>query len=274
MISQVLIIAAAAVFFYGLRTSFHHPALHRLGTFGLLFGLSFLVGWLILESVWMGVALAATWLLLPWLEILTRARRMRLPAERELHSQRAPDGDTFPNLRDLSAEIEEADFERVDDLGWEHEEHHQFYRVFYQPQSGTEASICLVEQGEIAFFYIAITSRSRNGATYLTWNYPFSYGLQLDPTFRLNRAGPDASFGEMLADHRLFLDREHIAVDSILAQDPASLSEKMESDMRRQISHNLACGVLKRDGEKLIRYSARGLLFLWFQFLRDLIRLS
>ena len=273
MISHVLIIAATAAFFYGLR-SYRHPTLHRLGTFGLLFGISFLVGWLILESVLIGLALAATWLLLPWLEILTRARRLRLPLERELHSRPAPDGERFPNLRELSSEIESADFDRVDDLGWEHDDHQQFYRVFYQPQSGTEASICLVEQGEIAFFYLAITSRARSGSTYLTWNYPFSYGLQLDPDLRLNRANAEATFNEMLADHRLFLDREHVAVDAIIEQTADSLGEKMESDMRRQIAHNLSCGVLKRDGDHLIRYSARGLLFLWFQFLRDLVRLS
>jgi hypothetical protein len=78
----------------------------------------------------------------------------------------------------------------------------------------------------------------------------------------------------MLADHRLFLDREHIAVDAIVPQEPEQLGEQLEADMRRQIAHNLRSGVLKRDGEKMIRYSARGLLFLWLQFLRDLIRLS
>ncbi|MDD5201155.1 MAG: hypothetical protein PHC88_15290 [Terrimicrobiaceae bacterium] len=273
MISQLLIIAAVAALCLGLR-SYQHPVPHRLGTFGLLFGVSFLTGWLILGSMWTGAALAAIWILLPWLEILTRARRLRLPVDRELHRRIAPDGETFPSLRELSSEIEEAGFERVDDLGWNYDEHQQFYRVFYQPKSGTEAAICLVEQGDVAFFYLAITSRSRSGSTYLTWNYPFSYGLQLDPALRLNRTGPGANFGEMLAEHRLFLDRERVGVDSILDQTPESLGEQMESDMRRQIAHNLSCGVLKRDGTHLIRYSARGLFFLWVQFLRDLVRLS
>jgi hypothetical protein len=273
MISDLLIVGAAAALSLGLR-SYRHPILHRLGTFGLLFGISFLVGWLLLDSFWTGVALSATWLLIPWLEILTRARRLRLPYDRKLSHRTAPDGETFPTLRELSAEVESADFERVDDLGWDHEEHHQFYRVFYQPKSGTEASICMVEQDGMAFFYLAITSRARNGSMYLTWNYPFSYGLRLDPSLKLNRAGPGATFDEMLADHRLFLDREHVPVDGILEQTPESLPAQMEDDMRRQIAHNLHNGVLKRDGKNLIRYSARGLLFLWLQFLRDLVRLS
>ena len=273
MISELLIVAAVVALSLALR-SYRQPILHRIGTFGLLFGVSFLIGWLFLDSVWMGVLLATTWLLVPWLEILTRARRLRMPMERELRHRSAPDSETFPNLRELTNEVEAADFEPVEDLGWDHDGHRQFFRVFYQPKSGTEAVICLVEQGDVAFFYLGITSRARNGATYLTWNYPFSYGLQLDPALRLNRSPGESDFQQMLADHRLFLDRERVGVDAIIPQEPETLGAQMESDMRRQIDHNLRSGVLKRDGQDLIRYSARGLLFLWFQFLRDLIRLS
>ncbi|MGH8048540.1 MAG: hypothetical protein ACREKL_14970 [Chthoniobacterales bacterium] len=273
MTSDLLIVAAAVALSLALRT-YRHPLLHRLGTFGLLFGVSFLVGWLLLESVWMGVFLAASWLLVPWLEILTRARRLRLPGDCALRRRTAPDDETFPNLRELTREVESADFEQVTDLGWDHDDQRQFYRVFYQPQSGTEAVICLVEQSGLAFFYLGITSRAKNGSTYLTWNYPFSYGLRLQPALRLNRSPGESDFQQMLANHRLFLDREHVGVDAILAQAPDSLGEQMESDMRRQIDHNLRCGVLKRDRTNTIRYSARGLLFLWFQFLRDLVRLS
>ncbi len=265
MISELLIVAGAVALSMALR-SYRHTLLHRAGTFGLLFGVSFLIGWLFLDSIWMGFALAATWLLVPWLEILTRARSLRLPMERELRRRSAPTFETFPNLRELTDEIEAADFDQVDDLGWDHDEQRQFFRVFYQPKSGTEAAVCLVEQGDVAFYYIAITSRARKGATYLTWNYPFSYGLQLDPDLHLNRCSSDTDFQQMLAEHRLFLDREHVAVDAIVSQEPETLGTQMESDMRRQIDHNLRSGVLKRDGDHLIRYSARGLLFLWFQF--------
>jgi hypothetical protein len=273
MISDLLIISAAVALSLALR-SYRHPLLHRLGTFGLLFGVSFLVGWLLLDSVWMGGLLAASWLLVPWLEILTRARRLRLPVDCELSHRTAPDGDTFPNLRDLTSEIESADFDQIEDLGWDHEDMRQFYRVFYQPKSGTEAVVCLVEQYGMAFFYLGITSRSKTGATYLTWNYPFSYGLRLQPELHLNRAPGDADFQNILAEHRLFLDREHVGVDAIVPQNPDALGPQLQSDMRCQIDHNIRCGVLKRDDANTIRYSARGLLFLWVQFLRDLIRLS
>lgn len=273
MTSDLLLIAAAITLCLALR-SYRHPAIHRLGTFGLLFGTSFLIGWRLLGSMVLGVGLAATWLLIPWIEILTRARKLRLPMERELRHRTAPAAENFPNLNDLTHDIESAGFEYVDDLGWEHDDHYQFYRLFYEPGSRTEATICLVEQGNIAFFYIAITSRAGSGETYLTWNYPFSYGLELDPSLHLHRAATGADFEAILNEHTSFLTREQIGADAIAPQVPEALGDLLESDMRRQIEHNLACGVLKRDGTNLIRYSARGLLFLWLQFLRDLVRFS
>lgn len=273
MISSLLLIAALVALSLALR-SYRHPLTQRIGTFLLLFGTSFLIGWLLLESLLLGIGLALTWLLLPWLEILTRARRLRLPADRSLTRCGAPDAERLPNLRELSADIRHAGFEEVDDLCWEHGDQRQYYRLFYQSQSGTEAAICLVEQSAIAFHYLAITTRSRNGLTLITWNYPFSYGLRPAPSLKLHRSASGDDFQQLLADHRLFLDSERIGVDDAIVMAPDTLAAQLESDMRRQIAHNLDRGVLKRDGDNLIRYSARGLLFLWCQFLRDLVRLS
>lgn len=273
MISSLLLIAAVVAFSLALR-SYHQPLVQRLGTFLLLFGTSFLIGWLLLGNVWLGVALSTSWLLLPWLEILTRARQLRLPLDRSLSRCAAPDSERLPNLRELSADIRDAGFEEVDDFCWEYGDQRQYYRLFYQTCSGTEAAICLVEQSTIAFHYLAVTTRSRSGLTLITWNYPFSYGLRPAPTLKLHRSTAGDDFQRLLADHRLFLDQERIGVDEVIVTPLDGLAAQIESDMRRQIAHNLDRGLLKRDGENSIRYSARGLLFLWCQFLRDLVRLS
>ena len=49
---------------------------------------------------------------------------------------------------------------------------------------------------------------------------------------------------------------------------------EIQKDLRAQIAHNLAKGVLTQAEEGQIRYSWRGLFFIWIQFLRDLVRLS
>jgi hypothetical protein len=42
--------------------------------------------------------------------------------------------------------------------------------------------------------------------------------------------------------------------------------------MRRQVEHNLACGIIRLTGDGHFRYSKRGLIFLWGQYLKDMVR--
>ncbi len=272
MISNVLIVAAAVVLSIALR-SYHQPVIRRAGTIG-IFVSSFLAGWLIGGHVLIGVAFASSWLLLPWLEILTRVRKLRLPMRRILESRPPPPKSVFPDFEELTGEIEAEQFEHVEDVGWEHDSQQQFFRVFYQDASSTASAICLVEQEEIGFSYVSVTSRGADGATYMTWNYPFSYGLRLAPNLKLHRVAPGGTFSEILSEHRLFLDRQHVGVDAVAPQTSTSLRSHIEDDMYDQIVHNLDRGLLVKTADDTIRYSARGMVFLWFQFLRDLVRLS
>ena len=74
IISHLLLVLGAAVLSAALR-SFQNPLLFRLGTLGIV-ATSFLAGWLLGGSVGLGAVLAASWLFLPWLEILTKVRRL------------------------------------------------------------------------------------------------------------------------------------------------------------------------------------------------------
>ena len=62
MISNVLLVLGVAVLSAALRTV-HHPVFRRLSTLGIV-STSFLAGWLLGGSVWLGAALAASWLFL------------------------------------------------------------------------------------------------------------------------------------------------------------------------------------------------------------------
>jgi len=272
MISNFLLVLGVAVLSAAFR-SFQHRLLFRLGTLGIVVT-SFLAGWLLGGSVWLGAALAASWLFLPWLEILTRARRLRLPIERTLQHRTPPTRNIFPGLNEVTTEIENLGFEHVEDMGWNHEDHRQFYRVLNQEQSKTQASICLAEELDFAFYYLTLTSRAQDGRIYMTWNYPFSYGLKLPPRLRVNRFSSAGPFAEMLAAHEKFLRDKGVTPALLLDQPPEEIVHTMQNEMRAQITHNLDLGLLQRDGEKLIRYTPRGLFFLWMQFLRDLVRFS
>jgi hypothetical protein len=55
---------------------------------------------------------------------------------------------------------------------------------------------------------------------------------------------------------------------------PEQIELGIQRDMETQIAHNIAKGLLLPAEEKTVRYSWRGMLFIWFQFLRDFVRLS
>src|ERR1700692_4675215 len=103
MLSSIFLILGIAVLGMAFR-SFDHPIAQRLCILCVLL-VSFLLGYLPSGSWAVGLAVAALWIFLPWLEILTKIRGLRLPLERELEHQNPPGRDLFPNLDDLTEDI-------------------------------------------------------------------------------------------------------------------------------------------------------------------------
>ncbi|MEO6053965.1 MAG: hypothetical protein ABIP97_08145 [Chthoniobacterales bacterium] len=272
MIPHILLIVGVIVLSLALR-SFRQPLVHRIGTLG-IFASSFLAGWLLTGSILVGCVFASTWLLLPWVEILTRIRALRLPAERTLSPRTPPSRNSFPGLQELTDDIEEQGFEYLADSGWDWDDHSQFFRLFYKGEEKMQASICLIEQSEIAFYYLIVSCRDTKGNVWMTWNYPFSYGLKLLPKLKANRANGDLSFLEILESHQNFLKAKGIQVSDLTDQTSEQIQADIQSDLREQIVHNIKIGLLTKESDDVIRYSVRGMFFLWFQFLRDLVRLS
>ena len=221
-----------------------------------------------------GIFCASTWLLLPWLEILTRVRRLTLPLEKNLRHKHPPNSETFPMLREMTDEVEGQFFEHVDDAGWDWEDYAQFFRLFYKPTDRTQCAICLIDQHDVAFYYVSISSRAKNGTIWTTWNYPFSYSLMLVPQWRVNRVRGDQSFLGLHESHRHFLRSNGIIVEDLEPLDAEKMQAEIAKDLRSQITHNLTAGVLKQNAAGEVRYSWRGLFFIWFQVLRDFVRLS
>ena len=271
-IQHLLLVLAVLCFSIGLRT-FQNRFLHRLGSLGIVVT-SFLAGWLLGGSPVVGAVFALSWFFLPWLEILTRVRRMRLPVERTLRHRTPPNRQTFPMFDELSDAVESSGFEYGADTGWDWAEYRQFYRVYVDGTRRAQASICLVEQSDLAFYYVSISSRDRKGNVFVTWNYPFSYGLKIAPRLHLCRADGELDCAVLVERHEAFLLSCGVKVDDLAEPSAETIETEIQGDIRLQIVHNLDCGLLKRDGTEMIRYSVRGMFFLWFQFLRDMVRLS
>ena len=260
MLFGILLTLGVAVLSFGLR-SFQNSYLQKAGALGIL-AATFLAVYFITDSWMWGLSLAMGWLFLPWLEILTRIRALRLPKEKQLRPKSPPSSDTFPALSEITREIEE-----------DGEDFRQFVRLFYKEEDRAQAAICLNEQRDFSFYYLRISSRAKNGTVWTTWNYPLSYGLKLTPAFRINRQRPDRSFWQLYQSHREFLRRNRVDPASIDALDEEQIENEMENDLRDQIEHNIHKGVLKQTAAGEVKYSWRGMIYLWCQFLVDLVRL-
>ena len=267
-----MLIAGVFLLSLALRTM-NGPVVRKLSMLGFL-ATSFLLGWLFTGMWQMGVAFVAFWLVWPWYELITRVRKITMPEEKTLRHKSPPHPEAFPGLVEMTEEIEGEKYEHLDDLGREWEGSQQFFRIFHKPDERTQVAICLVEQESFAFYYLRLVSRAKDGTIWTTWNYPFSLNLKLSPEWRMNREGGDKTFLQLLDSHHAFLKKAGISAHDLAASDPEHLAEQLQSEQRSQIAHNVTAGILRKASDGEIRYTWRGLLFIWLQFLRDFVRLQ
>lgn len=270
MITNLCLVAALAVISLALR-SYQNQALFRIGTLGLI-ATSFLAGWLLGGSYLVGILFASTWFLLPWLEILTRVRRLRMPLHRSLEKCPPPPSSKFPAFSSLCDEMECIGFEYAEDVDWSHDDTRHFYRLFYNAEKRVMGSICLLEQDHFSFFYVTFTSRTADGRGFMTWNYPYSYGMQFDPQMLINKVDENLTIEELASSHECFLNTQ--TRTDLVVLEAENLRSEIERELLNQMEHNIARGILVRDQNEMIRYSVRGMFFLWGQFLREFVRFS
>jgi hypothetical protein len=69
------------------------------------------------------------------------------------------------------------------------------------------------------------------------------------------------------------LKKVGVKTSELAMPDPEHLEEEIEREMKLQINHNLERGIITATGDGHFRYSVRGLFFLWWQFVKDMVRL-
>lgn len=253
--------------------SYGHPVLRRLGIL-CVGATTFAAGYVLTGQLWVGAACAAAWLLLPWIEILLRVRKLRLPLRKQLRQSTPPPRDMFPEFEGWSEDIEVAGFEHVADLGWEMDGYRQFLRLFAHPGRRQEAAITCVEQNQVGFHFASVSSRMPGGAVLTTWNCPVSSSLKAPPSVHLQRVAAEVPFPGLLAAHGEFLRRRGLSPGDLQPVDPDTVRAAVERDMESQMQHNLREGLLEPADDGHGRYSWRGMFYLWWQFVRDLFRFS
>jgi hypothetical protein len=176
-------------------------------------------------------------------------------------------------LNDVTEEIEQAGFEMITDLGCDWDAQHQFLRLFHRSSDQTQVAVCLIDQGSIAFYYISLMTRALDGQVFTTWNYPFAYALKFSPQTHIQRVRPTVSFLAMCGAHRGLLARNEVTIDKILKLDPKQIQPLLQEDLTAQITHNVRAGLLAPVDQQKVRYTWRGMFYIWFRFLCDFVRL-
>ena len=268
---ETLIVIGLVVLAVALRST-HSTCSRKLGAFTFLVA-SYCLFYFLTDSLLAGLFGAVLWFFLPWIELLTRIRQMRMPVDNRLSQRPLPNPSFFPNASEAAAAMEEAGFEHVSDCGWEWDGMRQFFRIFWNPEERAVATVCLCEQSDVAFAFISITSHDSDGRVWRTTNFPFAPTLRCPPDIRWNHVPCGRNcFHQILRDHQAYLQRTNIRSDQLRVPDPEEIETSIENEMRKQVDHNLATGIIRLTGDGHFRYSKRGLLFLWGQFIKDMVR--
>jgi hypothetical protein len=268
---ESLIILGLGVLAAAMRSS-HSRLLRKLGAATLLVATFFLV-YCLSGNVLAGFAGVLAWTLLPWFELLTRIRRMRMPVDNRLNHKPLPNPSFFPNAAEAAAAMDAEGFEHVSDCCWQWDGMSQHFRLYWNPEERAIASICLCEQSDVAFAFISITSRDENGKAWRTTNFPFAPTLRRPPDVNWNHLPCRQNcFHEILENHGQHLKRKGVTHDQLSIPNPEEIESEIELEMRQQIDHNLSSGIIRMTEDGHFKYSKRGLLFLWLQFLKDMLR--
>ena len=268
---QFLYLAATVVFAFACRT-FTNRYVRKLGWLSLL-AASYLLGYFLTDSHAAGACGIAMWFMLPWVEIVVHVRKLRFPVKSEIKGRFPPSTDLFPELNEITEEIEGHGFERVEDTGWKWSDTDHFMRLFHHPEFKVQAAIGMAQQENFAFSYVSVTSRTKEDVTYTTTNYPFPPTMQPSPSQRLNRFVYADSMEELLAAHQDFIDSQGLEDDDFVDVEAEELPTYIEKDMSAQVDHNIRVGLITLTSESEFRYSWRGCFFLWFQMVKDMVKI-
>src|SRR5947207_15850144 len=117
MLFGVFLTLGVAVLCVGLRT-FHNSYAQKAGALGILAATFLAVFFATDHWIW-GLVAALAWLFLPWLEILTRIRALRLPKEKQRLPKSPPSSDTFPALSEITRDVEDGGYNYRKLARWE-----------------------------------------------------------------------------------------------------------------------------------------------------------
>jgi hypothetical protein len=228
------------------------------------------------NSILLAVVLLLAWIFFPIWEMVFILRQLRVPRHRELADARAPRGEEFEELSEITGELTASGFEQLDECHLSPAQHEQYYRIFLREDKLTQATVGYIAQGAIGFHFVAFTSTGRDGRRWVTWDYPLTYGLVMPPDMAVYRALHCQDVAELYQAHLDFLAINQVGPADLAPGEPTpeAARARLEQTLNQQIEYNISRGYLApATGSEADNfcYSWRGTLYVAGQVLRDLL---
>lgn len=242
---------------------------------GLIWLASGVAAYFLTDSVLLTVIILLAWIFFPIWEMVFVLRKLRVPRHRELTDARPP-RDEFEELGDITSELVDLGFQNIDECRLKPAQHEQYYRIFVHENGLTQATVGYIAQGAVGFHFIAMTSNSKDGRRWMTWDYPLTYGLVMPPNIAVYRTLQCQDVADLYQSHLDFLEINEIAPNDVIPAErtAADARKQLEQTLNQQIEYNISRGYLapmnEEDADNFC-YSWRGTLYVAGQVLRDLI---
>jgi hypothetical protein len=152
---------------------------------------------------------------------------------------------------------------------------HEHDSFFWHSEQKHLVAICHRIQSCVTFCYLNITSTDENGTIWRSSNFPFSASLPHSPKTRFNHVthGKISCPEHVLYSHELFLYNAGVGPEHLSTENMEQVETLFEQEMRNLIDHNLKSGMIRLTGDGHFRYSFKGLVYLWWQILKDMFRM-
>ena len=146
---------------------------------------TYVAAWTWTDSHVAGLVAVTGWFFLPWLEILTRVRHLRLPLDKALKSGFPPSFDRFPQLREMTGSSRPKGSSRSTTPRSSGRARASSCACFTIRRRTDAGGHLLLEQGNMALAWVSLASRTPDDRIWTTWNYPFSQTMKLPPETHL-----------------------------------------------------------------------------------------
>jgi len=267
-LSEVFVLAGLVVLAYGCLRA-RTPLVRRLGIW-IIWGTIGLAIWYWTDRWYLVLLGLVAWFAIPVGQATLMSRRLRFSIKRKLTPGNI-DGEEFPELYPISNELRDLGFKRNSDLWLKPSPMEQGFRIFRHTEDSISAAVAVVRQGGLSLSYLIVASEDQDGTLWITWDYPLAYGFKLPPAFKVYRYVDGESVGELMDQHRAFMEINEVQRPA-LPENAEAIRETMEKIFSGTMAYNLKVGLLEQsDSGDEVRYSWRGSLYLAGQVFRDVI---